>query len=68
LAVALDLRRLFFLVIIVPVIVLFLAIYGLFSTWAYRRTGHFLVGALADAAAFAWAIAVTFPVVVGNPA
>ena len=44
-------------------ILLFLIIYGLFSTWAYRRTWHPLVGALANALAFAWAIAVTFPVV-----
>lgn len=63
LAIALNPARLFFLVIIVPVILLFLIVYGLFSGWAYRRTGHPLVGAAAVALAFAWAIAATFPVV-----
>ena len=63
LAVMLNLPRLFFLIIIVPMILLFLIVYGLFSAWAYQRTWHPLVGALANALAFAWAIAVTFPVV-----
>jgi hypothetical protein len=62
-AVALNPQKLFFLVIIVPVILAFFVIYGLFSGWAYRRTNHPLVGALANALAFAWATAVTFPVV-----
>jgi len=38
-------------------------VYGLFSGWAYHRTYHPMVGALANAIAFAWAIAVTFPAV-----
>ena len=63
LAIALNPPRLFFLVIILPVILVFLVVYGLFSTWAYRRTGHPLVGAAAVALAFAWAIAAVFPVV-----
>ncbi len=63
LAIGLNPARLFFLVIIVPVILVFLLVYGLFSGWAYRRTGHPLVGAVAVALAFAWAIAATFPVV-----
>jgi len=63
LAIVLNPPRLFFLIIIVPVILLFLMVYGLFSGWAYRRTGHPLVGAVAIALAFAWAIAATFPVV-----
>lgn len=63
LAIALNPARLFFLVIIVPVILLFLIVYGLFSGWAYQRTGQPLVGAVAVALAFAWAIAATFPVV-----
>jgi len=62
-AVALDLQRLFFLIILIPVILVFLAIYGLFSGWAYRRTGHPAVGGVALALAFAWAIAATFPMV-----
>jgi hypothetical protein len=64
-AVALDFERLFFLLIIVPVIVLFFLVYGLFSTWAYDRTGHPFVAGLANAVAFAWAIAVTFPLLAG---
>jgi Serine aminopeptidase, S33 len=63
LAVALNLQRLFFLIIIIPAILLFFVIYGLFSGWAYRRTRDPFVGALANALIFAWAIAVTFPLV-----
>jgi len=65
LAVALDFERLFFLVIIVPVIALFFIIYGLFSSWAYRATGQPFVAAIANAVAFAWAISVTFPLWAG---
>jgi pimeloyl-ACP methyl ester carboxylesterase len=61
LAVTLDFSRLFFLIIIVPVIILFFAVYGLFSAWIYRRTGHPFVAGIANAVAFAWAIGVTFP-------
>ena len=64
-AVALDFERLFFLIIIVPVIVLLFLIYGLFSTWAYRHTGHPFVAGIASAVAFAWAIGVTFPLMAG---
>jgi pimeloyl-ACP methyl ester carboxylesterase len=62
LAVALDLRELFFILIIVPAILVFFLVYGLMGSWVYRRTRHPLVGALANGLAFAWAIAVTFPV------
>ncbi len=62
-AIALNPQRLFFLIIIVPVILAFLIVYGLFAAWAYRRTRHPLAGVFANALAFAWAIAVTFPVV-----
>jgi len=65
LAVALDFERLFFLAIIVPVIVPFFAIYGFFGQLSYRRTGHPVPGAVASAVAFAWAIAVTFPMLAG---
>jgi len=64
-AVALDLQRLFFLIIIVPVIVLFFMVYGLFSRWTYARTGHPFVAGFANAVAFAWAIGVTFPLLAG---
>ncbi|XWN34319.1 MAG: alpha/beta hydrolase [Devosia sp.] len=64
-AVALDLERLFFLIILVPVIVLFFVIFALFGRWSYRRTGHPLPGAFAAATVFAWAIGVTFPMLAG---
>jgi pimeloyl-ACP methyl ester carboxylesterase len=65
LAVALDPMRLFFLIIIVPVIVIFFVVYGLFSRWTYRQTQHPLVAGIANAVAFAWAIGVTFPLLAG---
>jgi pimeloyl-ACP methyl ester carboxylesterase len=64
-AIALDFERLFFLAMIVPVILAFFIVYGLFSAWAYRQTGHPFTAGLANAVAFAIAIAVTFPMVVG---
>lgn len=64
LAIALSLKKLFFLIIITPVILLLFLIFGLISHWAYRATNHPLPGALANALIFAWAIAVTFPMVV----
>ncbi len=63
LAVTLNLQKLFFLIIIVPVMVIFFVVYGLFSGWTYRRTQNPLAAALANALAFAWSIAVTFPVI-----
>jgi pimeloyl-ACP methyl ester carboxylesterase len=65
LAVALDFERLFFLIIILPVIVPFFVVYGLFSAWSYRSTGHPLVAGIANGVAFAWAIGVTFPLLAG---
>lgn len=65
LAVGLDFGRLFFLVIIVPVILLFFLVYGAIGTWAYKRTGHPWVAGIANAIAFAWAIGVTFPLLAG---
>ncbi|MCX7196590.1 MAG: alpha/beta hydrolase [Proteobacteria bacterium] len=63
LAVALDLSRLFFLVIIIPAILLMFIAYGLLSRWCFRATGSPWTGALASALAFAWGIAVTFPAI-----
>ena len=60
-AVSLDFGRLFFLLIIVPVIVPFMLVFGLFSAWIGRRTGDPLVAGTANAVAFAWAIGMTFP-------
>jgi dienelactone hydrolase len=62
-AVALNPQKLFFLVIIVPVICVLFVVYGLISRWIYSRTRDPRVGALGNAFALAWAIAVTFPVV-----
>ncbi len=64
-AVALDPERLFFVIVIVPVIIPFFIVYGLISRWSYASTGQPLVGAMASALAFAWAIGVTFPLVAG---
>jgi pimeloyl-ACP methyl ester carboxylesterase len=63
LAVALNLNELFFLIIIVPAILVFFLVYGLIGGWVYRQTRHPLPGALAIGLAFAWAIAATFPLV-----
>ena len=63
LAVALDPRRLFFLVIIVPVMLLFLTVYGLVGRWSWRATGTPLPAAIGHALALAWALAATFPLV-----
>jgi len=60
-AVALNFKKLFFLILIIPIILIFFIIYGFFSGWVDRRTGNPLVGGAANALAFAWAIAVTFP-------
>ncbi|WP_242467412.1 alpha/beta hydrolase [Thiocapsa imhoffii] len=62
-AVALNLNSLFFLLIIIPVILALFLVYGLLSTWVYNRTGTPVVAAVANALAFASAMAVTFPLV-----
>ena len=63
-AVVLNPQKLFFLAIIVPAILLLFLAFGLISRWSYRATSHPLPGAIANAAVFAWAIAVTFPMIV----
>ncbi|MFO1125422.1 MAG: alpha/beta fold hydrolase [Methylocystis sp.] len=62
-AVALNPRRLFFLVIISIVIVILLTVYGLAGGWVYARTRDPRVSALGAAFGLAWALAVTFPIV-----
>ena len=62
-AVALNPQRLFFLVIIVPVILVLFIVYGLVSNWVYARTGDPRAVGLGNALALAWAIVVTFPIV-----
>jgi hypothetical protein len=39
----------------------FFLAFGLVSRWTYRRTNSPFVAGLANAVVFAWAIAVTFP-------
>ena len=65
LAVALNPMKLFFLIIIVPMILLFFLVFGLIGGWVYARVNHPLPAALSNAAVFAWAIAVTFPLLAG---
>jgi hypothetical protein len=60
-AVALDFKRLFFLVIIIPVVVLFFTIFGLMGGWVGRRTGSPAAAGLALGLLLAWAIGVSFP-------
>jgi len=60
-AVALNVKELFFLIPIIPVILILFIVYGFFSGWVNRRTGNPLVGGAANALAFACAIAVAFP-------
>ncbi|MGR3468016.1 MAG: alpha/beta hydrolase [Shimia sp.] len=59
-AVALDFERLFFLVLIGPVILLFFATYGLMGRWTAKRAGATSAG-LALGVILAWALGVTFP-------
>jgi hypothetical protein len=63
-AVALNPAKLFFLIIIVPAILLLFLAFGLISRWSYQATHHPWPGAIANAVVFAWAIAVTCPMIV----
>ncbi|MEL6234897.1 MAG: alpha/beta fold hydrolase [Pseudomonadota bacterium] len=60
-AIMLDFQGLFFLIIILPVIVLFFLVYGLLDRWIHGQTQHPVAAGLALGAAFAWALGVTFP-------
>ncbi len=60
-AVALDFRRLFFLLIIIPLIVLFFTIFGLMSGWVGRRTGSPAAAGIGLGLLLAWTLGVTFP-------
>lgn len=64
LAILLNPQKLFFLAIIVPAILLLFLGFGLMSSWVYRQTRHPFPGAISNAVIFAWAISVTFPMVV----
>ncbi len=60
-AIALDPERLFFLLIILPVMLIYFALFGLLATWVRHRTGTPVPAAIANTLLFAWAIAATFP-------
>lgn len=62
-AIALNPGRLYFLAIVMSVILVAFVIHGLLARWVFLSTGHPWAGACAGAAAFAWLIAATFPVV-----
>ncbi|WP_296477891.1 alpha/beta fold hydrolase [Roseinatronobacter sp.] len=61
LAVALNFEALFFLLIILPVIVLFFLLFGTMSGWVGRRTGLPAAGGIGLGLVLAWALGVTFP-------
>lgn len=61
LAVALDFEGLFFLVIIMPVIVLFFLLFGTIAGWVGRRTGLPAAGGMGLGLVLAWSLGVSFP-------
>lgn len=64
LAVGLNFERLFFLVIILPVIVLFFLLFGTMGGWVGRRTGLPAAGGIGLGVLLGWALGVTFPMFV----
>jgi len=60
-AVALDFERLFFLMIIIPVIIAFFVIFGTMGGWVGRRTASPTAAAIGLGLILAWALGVTFP-------
>ena len=60
-AVALDFKRLFFLMIIIPVILLFFVIFGLMGGWVGRRTMSPAAVGIGLGLTLAWSLGVTFP-------
>lgn len=61
LAVALDFDRLMFLLIILPVILLFFLLFGTLAGWIGRRTALPAIAGLGFGLTLAWALGVTFP-------
>jgi hypothetical protein len=61
LAVALDFDGLFFLVIILPVIVLFFLLFGTMAGWVGRRTGLPAASGIGLGLVLAWSLGVSFP-------
>ncbi|MDG3041489.1 alpha/beta hydrolase [Roseicyclus marinus] len=60
-AVALDFERLFFLIIILPVIGLFYLSYGMMGRFVGKRTGSVVAMGLGLGVILGWALGVTFP-------
>lgn len=60
-AVALDPARLFFLLIIIPVIVLFFLIFGLIGGWVGRRTHSSAAVGIGLGLILAWSVGASFP-------
>lgn len=60
-AVALNMEALFFLLIILPVIVLFFLLFGTMSGWVGRRTGLPAACGLGLGLVLAWSLGVSFP-------
>ncbi len=60
-AVALDFERLMFLLIILPVILLFFAVFGTMAGWVGRRSLSPAAVGLATGLILAWSLGVTFP-------
>ncbi len=65
-AIALAPERLFFLLIILPVIVLFFLIFGLLGGWAGRQTSSPLAVGIGLGLILAWAIGVSFPLFISS--
>ena len=61
LAVALDFEALFFLVTILPVIVMFFLLFGTMAGWVGRQTGLPATAGLGLGLVPAWALGVTLP-------
>ena len=60
-AVALNFERLFFLILIIPIIVLFFIIFGLMGGWVGRRTMSPAAVSIGLGLILAWSLGVTFP-------
>ncbi|MGJ4887523.1 serine aminopeptidase domain-containing protein [Bradyrhizobium sp. HKCCYLRH3099] len=65
-AVALDVRRLFFLLIIIPVIVLFFIVFGLIGGSVGRRTNSPVAEGVGLGLILAWSLGVSFPMFVAG--
>jgi dienelactone hydrolase len=64
-AVALDFERLMFLVIVLPVILLFFLLFGALGSWVARASGRVLAAGAGLGLFLGWALGVTFPLFAG---